>query len=75
MNLTPEEEECINDYEKFLKKVLKAFNILYLCKSKQEFLNIMKEKGINQQSDNKTLLNKHLRGKSKRRFKKIGRSN
>ena len=74
MNLTPEEEECINDYEKFLKKVLKAFNILYLCKSKQEFLNIMKEKGINQQSDNKTLLNKHLRGKGKRVTKRTNKT-
>ena len=24
------------------------FNILYLCKTKQEFINLMKEKGINQ---------------------------
>ena len=66
IKLTQEEEECINEYEKLLKKVLKAFNILYLCKSKQEFLNLMKEKGINQNMDNKSSLNKQLRTKTKR---------
>ena len=66
IKLTQEEEECINEYEKLLKKVLKAFNILYLCKSKQEFLNLMKEKGINQHMDNKSSLNKQLRTKTKR---------
>ena len=55
--LTPEEEECITGYEKFLEKTLKSFNILCLCKSKQEFLNIMREKGIAQQRDNKSTLN------------------
>jgi len=70
INLTKEEEECINEYEIFLKKVLKAFNILYLCKTKQEFLNIMKEKGINQQIDNKSSINKSLRGKGKRMTKR-----
>ena len=43
IKLTKEEKKCINEYEIFLNKVLKAFNILYLCKSKQEFLNLMKE--------------------------------
>ena len=52
---TKEEEKCITEYEKFLKKILKAFNILYLCKSKQEFVNLMREKGYNQQSDKSTL--------------------
>ena len=65
INLTKEEEECINEYEKFLKKILKAFNILYLCKSKQEFLNLMKEKGISQQIDTKSSVNKNMRGKRK----------
>ena len=58
VQLTPEEEECINGYEKFLEKTLKTFNILCLCKSKQEFLNIMREKGIAQQNDNKNTLNR-----------------
>jgi len=67
--LTKDEQECINNYEKFLEKILKAFNILYLCKSKQEFLNLMREKGIQQQTDNKSTLNK-TRGKQKRQTRK-----
>ena len=68
-HLTKEEEECINTYEKLLDKILKAFNILYLCKSKQEFMNLMREKGIQQQSDNKSTL-KNTRGKVKRHTRK-----
>ena len=49
IELTKEEDELIDGYENLLNKILKAFNILYLCKSKQEFLNLMREKGINQQ--------------------------
>ena len=67
--LTAEEEECINGYEKFLEKILKAFNILCLCKSKQEFLSLVREKGIAQQTDNKTTLNK-TRGKARRTARK-----
>ena len=62
ISLTQDEDECITGYEKLLEKILKAFNILCLCKSKQEFLNLMREKGIVQQSDNKTTIN---RGKGK----------
>ena len=69
VQLTNEEEECISGYEKLLEKILKAFNILCLCKSKQEFLSLMREKGIPQQSDNKTTLTKP-RGKTKRPTKK-----
>ena len=55
-NLTQEEETNIQGYENLLKKILKVFNILYLCKTKQEFINLMKEKGINQydMNDNKS---------------------
>ena len=67
--LTAEEEECINGYEKFLEKILKAFNILCLCKSKQEFLSLMREKGIAQHTDNKTTLNK-TKGKARRPTRK-----
>jgi hypothetical protein len=66
-NLTPEEEECIKGYEALLKKILKAFNILYLCKSKQEFMNLMREKGINQQAEIRT--NK-MRNKTKKGTKR-----
>ena len=69
VQLTNEEEECISGYEKLLEKILKAFNILCLCKSKQEFLSLMREKGIPQQSDNKTTLTKP-RGRTKRPTKK-----
>ena len=65
--LTPEEEECIKGYEVLLKKILKAFNILYLCKSKQEFMNLMREKGINQQGEIRT--NK-MRNKTKKGTKR-----
>ena len=70
IELTKEEEECITEYENFLKKILKAFNILYLCKSKQEFVNLMREKGYNQQSD-KSTLNKGVRNKGKRTTKRM----
>ncbi len=70
IKLTKEEEECITEYENFLKKILKAFNILYLCKSKQEFVNLMREKGYNQQSD-KSTLNKGIRNKGKRTTKRM----
>ena len=69
IKLTKEEEQCITGYEKFLKKILKVFNILYLCKSKTEFLNLMREKGINSQND-KMSINKIPRGKGKRMTKR-----
>ena len=70
IKFTKEEEECITEYEKFLKKILKTFNIIYLCKSKQEFVNLMREKGYNQQSD-KSTLNKGMRNKGKRTTKRM----
>ena len=65
IKLTKKEEECISGYEKFLKKILKAFHILYLCKSKQDFLNLMREKGISEQNE-KSTLNKVARNKTKK---------
>ena len=65
IKLTKKEEECISGYEKFLKKILKAFHILYLCKSKQDFLNLMREKGISEQNE-KLTLNKVARNKTKK---------
>ena len=41
--LTKEEERNIQGYENLLKRILKVFNILYLCKTKQEFINLMKK--------------------------------
>ena len=43
--LTKEEEEIIKDYKYFLKQSGKTFDELFLLHSKQEFLEIMKEKG------------------------------
>ena len=48
--LTKEEEDIVEGYDNLLNKILKAFNILYLCKSKTEFINLMREKGISQQN-------------------------
>ena len=62
IKLTNEEEECITEYEKLLKKILQEFHTLYLIKTKQEFLNIMKEQGISIQID-KNAINKNIRGK------------
>ena len=76
--LNEEEEGIIEGYKNLLKKILKVFNILYLCKSKQDFINLMKEKGMTQQEqktdENKTGENKGIRinkrNKTKRHTKK-----
>ena len=72
LNLTKEEEKCFTEYEEFLDKILKEFKVLYLCKPKQEFLNLMKEKGIkeNQQARSDT----KKRTRTKRKTKK-GKTN
>ena len=71
-NLTQEEETNIQGYENLLKKILKVFNILYLCKTKQEFINLMKEKGINQydMNDNKSSSRTNKKHRTKRNTKK-----
>ena len=74
IKLNREEEEIVQEYEKFLKKVYTAFKKLYLCKSKQEFLQKMSEEGKLQQNDSKSNLNKSLRFKGKRTTKRINKS-
>ena len=70
-NLTKEEEECFTEYEAFLEKILKVFKVLYLCKPKQEFLNLMKQKGIREQNEHtKTNIHKGLRTKTKKGTKR-----
>lgn len=69
--LTKEEEANIQGYENLLKKILKVFNILYLCKTKQEFINLMKEKGINQNdlinmNDNKNNIRINKKSRTRR---------
>ena len=43
--LTKEEEEILKDYKYFIRQSSKTFDELFLLHSKQEFLEIMKEKG------------------------------
>jgi hypothetical protein len=74
IKLNKEEEDIVQEYEKFLKKVYTAFKRLYLCKSKQEFLQKMSEEGKLQQNDNKSNLNKSLRFKGKRTTKRINKT-
>ena len=73
ISLTKEEEECLSEYEQLLNKILQKFHTLYLMKTKQEFLNAMKEQGLNQQMDKNTL-NKNIRAKGKRVTKRIVKS-
>ena len=65
INLTKEEEKCFTEYEEFLDKILKEFKVLYLCKPKQEFLNLMKEKGIKENQQARTDTKKRTRTKRK----------
>ena len=58
IKLTKEEEDIVEGYDNLLNKILKAFNILYLCKSKTEFINLMREKGISQQNQQNSEENK-----------------
>jgi hypothetical protein len=69
IKLAKEEEDIVEGYDNLLNKILKAFNILYLCKSKTEFINLMREKGINQQNYefNKIQPSKKTKNKKKSR--------
>lgn len=64
---TPEEKELINKYHTFLKQALKTFNILFLCHSKQEFLNLMNEKGMEMQLEKEKMERMQLENKKKGR--------
>ena len=46
IELTEEEIDLINTYTKWLKKSSKTFDILFLCHSKIEFENMMRDKGL-----------------------------
>ena len=65
VNLTKEEEKYLREYQILLTKIMQKFHSLYLIKTKQEFLNIMREQEIDQQLDKNTL-NKGTRNKGKR---------
>ena len=63
--------DMIKDYEILLKKVSKTFDALYLIHSKQEFLNLMSEKGVDANKDSSTNLQ---RKNTKRVTKRLGGS-
>jgi len=54
IELTEEELELIDMYTKWLKKSSKAFDILFLCHSKVEFENMMRDKGIEESQGKQT---------------------
>ena len=67
---TPEETSLINDYNNFLQQALKTFDILFLCHYKHDFLNLMREKGIEmqQQAANKGITQNKKRRTTNRRM-------
>ena len=67
-----QKEDLINDYEILLKKVAKTFDALYLCHSKQEFINMMKEKKI-EISDNIPLRKNQTKRPTKRVTRRVTR--
>ena len=71
LKLTNEEEELVQEYEKLLNKIYTAFKLLYIFKTKKDFIDFMKKKGVPQHNDSKSNLNKSLRTKGKKITKKI----
>ena len=69
--MTNEEEEYVQEYEKLLNKIYTAFKLLYIFKTKKDFIDFLKKKGVPQHSDSKSNLNKSLRAKGKKMTKKI----
>ncbi|MCQ2817482.1 MAG: hypothetical protein MJ252_09485, partial [archaeon] len=47
---TEEEKKAIEDYQAFLQRTEKTFDELFLCHSKFEFINLMRERGIQEKS-------------------------
>jgi len=68
--LKKQKDDLINDYQLLLKKVAKTFDALYLCHSKQEFLNMMKERKVVEVSDT-SVLRKPQTKKTTKRLTKI----
>ena len=69
IELTEEEIELINTYTKWLKKSSKTFDILFLCHSKIEFENMMRDKGLEEsqvkQSSGPTVIVKKRPGRQR----------
>ena len=64
--LKKQKDDLINDYQLLLKKVAKTFDALYLCHSKQEFLNMMKERKVVEVSDTSALRKPQAKKTTKR---------
>ena len=69
IELTEEEIELINTYTKWLKKSSKTFDVLFLCHSKIEFENMMRDKGLEEsqvkQSSGPTIIVKKRQGRQR----------
>ena len=69
IELTEEEIDLINTYTKWLKKSSKTFDILFLCHSKIEFENMMRDKGLEEsqvkQSSGPTIIVKKRQGRQR----------
>ena len=69
IELTEEEIELINTYTKWLKKSSKSFDVLFLCHSKIEFENMMRDKGLEEsqvkQSSGPTVIYKKRPGRQR----------
>ena len=71
--LKKQKDDLINDYQLLLKKVAKTFDALYLCHSKQEFLNMMKERKVVEFSDTSALRKPQAKKATKRLTKIVTR--
>ena len=67
-----QKEDLVKNYETLLKKIAKTFDALYLCHSKQEFINMMKEKKI-EKSDNIPMRKSQTKRPTKKLTKKVKR--
>ena len=69
IELKEEEIDLINTYTKWLKKSSKTFDILFLCHSKIEFENMMRDKGLEEsqvkQSSGPTVIYKKRPGRQR----------
>ena len=66
-------DDLINNYEILLKKVAKTFDALYLCHSKQEFINMMKERKVEVSDKIPLERNTTTKRPTKRLTKKVGK--
>jgi hypothetical protein len=69
--LTEDEEKAIKDYSKFLQQSSKKFDILFLLHSKQEFLNIMAEKGKQIEKENELARSQALKPSQRKVTRRI----